>query len=310
MRFLIVLSLTAGLLPAELGPGPSDSVLEKTLDKIAVSELARQKAPGMAVVVVRDMRIAYAKGFGVASVESKLPVTPDTLFRTGVTRMLTAAAAVRLSEQGRLRLDAPLGDYMFNLDPKEAALTTKQILGPADAAGEGGDALEGRLMAAIRGKSFPAVMDELVLSPLGMKSTTYSSGVAMTYPLALGHSAKKQVMRPLPIAAGSPFTSATDLGRFLIAYLNDGKLGDVQALPAGVIAALGKDGGYGFAPSANEHFLQRFGTAPGYTGALIVSLDFKTGVVVLMNQDGTDALLAARKLLEASIPVRYPLVTQ
>src|SRR5438046_5632615 len=117
----VLIVLTAALIAAQV-----DSA---ALDRIATDELAKQKIPGMSVVVVKGDRVVYAKGFGVASTESRLPVTPDTLFRVGsMTKMFTATAAVLLSEQGRLRLDAPVGNYVHGLNSKIGRVTPDQLL--------------------------------------------------------------------------------------------------------------------------------------------------------------------------------------
>ncbi len=89
--------------------------LEKTIE----AELAAAKTPGAAVVVVKDDKIVFMKGFGVTNAESGNPVTPDTLFRMGsTTKMFTAAAVVALADAGKIRLDAPVGIYIKNPSPK------------------------------------------------------------------------------------------------------------------------------------------------------------------------------------------------
>ena len=43
------------------------------------------RVPGLAVAIVRDGALVYAKGFGVSNVDTGTPVTPDTLFNAGST---------------------------------------------------------------------------------------------------------------------------------------------------------------------------------------------------------------------------------
>src|SRR5262245_40527956 len=70
------------------------------LDKVALEELKQRSAPGAAIAVIKDDQVIYAKGYGVASVETGAPVTPDMLFRLGsTTKMMTAAALVTLASQ-------------------------------------------------------------------------------------------------------------------------------------------------------------------------------------------------------------------
>ena len=46
--------------------------------------------------------------------------------------------------------------------------------------------------------------------------------------------------------------------------------------------------------------------APGYEAAILMAPEFHTGVVVLANRDGASAITIAQKLLERSLPVRFP----
>jgi CubicO group peptidase (beta-lactamase class C family) len=91
--------------------------------------MAETNTPGAGVGIVSGDRLVFAKGFGVSSVETGAPVTPDMLFRLGsTTKMFTAAALVTLAEEGKLKLDEPLGKYAKGLSPKIASLTAHQLL--------------------------------------------------------------------------------------------------------------------------------------------------------------------------------------
>ena len=89
--------------------------------------MARLPIPGLAMGILHEGQ-TYTAGFGVTSVENPLPVTPDTLFQTGsITKTFTATILMRLLEQGRLELDAPVRAYLpdFQLsDPDVAARAT------------------------------------------------------------------------------------------------------------------------------------------------------------------------------------------
>jgi CubicO group peptidase (beta-lactamase class C family) len=146
----------------------------------------------------------------------------------------------------------------------------------------------------------------MVFVPLGMDHTTFASGLAMTYPLAVGHTVNGAVSRPMD--GGPLFSSVRDLARFLIAFLNGGKLEDQQALSPRIIAALSSDNGYGMQADASRgvRLIRQISTAPGFAGAILVAPDFHTGVVVLANRDGASAITIAQKLMERSLPVRFP----
>jgi len=301
MRALFLLSLVTGIALAQAD-------LPAALDQITSAELSKQKIPGVAAVVVKDGHIVWTAGLGVASLESKIPVTSDTLFRLGSARLFLAAAISELSSQGRLNLGTPAGDYLFGLDDKQARLSVQKLLSPPSEAGE--EAVAARLIENIRARPASAVLDEMIFTPLGMSHTTFAPSLAMTYPLAMGHSADGKISRPME--AGGLFTSANDVGRFLTVFLNDGKVGDIldqrQVLPATVIATLSSASGYGLDADASRgvRLIRQTSTAPGYAGAILMAPEFHTGVVVLANRDGASAITIAQKLLERSLPVRFP----
>src|SRR5690242_9514218 len=169
MRIVILVSLAAGLCAAQ-----SDLVV--ALDQITSLEVSRQKIPGVAAVVVKDGQVVWAEGVGVASLETKMPVTPDTLFRMGSARPFLATAAFELSRQGRLQLDVPAGDYLFGLDDKQAQLSARKLLSPPSETGE--EAAAARLIEIIRAKPASTLLEEMVFAPLGMQHTTYSPTLA------------------------------------------------------------------------------------------------------------------------------------
>jgi CubicO group peptidase (beta-lactamase class C family) len=240
--------------------------------------------------------------------ESNAPVTPDTLFRLGSARVFLAAAAYELSAQGRLQLDAPAGNYLFGLNEKQARLSTRKLLSPPSEPAE--EAVAARVIESIRARPAAALLEEMIFAPLGMEHTTFAPAVAMTYPLALGHTANGTISRPME--GGGLFSSVQDVSHFLIAFLNGGKLSDTPrdevALPVAVIAALSSDSGYGLDADASRglRLLRQTSTAPGFAGAILMAPEFHTGVVVLANRDGASAITIAQKLLERSLPVRFP----
>src|SRR5207244_4091663 len=89
-----------------------------SLDGVVREELQQTRTPGAAVAVVLGDRIIFAKGFGVANVETEEPVRPEMLFRLGsTTKMFTAATLVALAEQGKINLNDPIGKVVQGLSP-------------------------------------------------------------------------------------------------------------------------------------------------------------------------------------------------
>jgi CubicO group peptidase (beta-lactamase class C family) len=60
----------------------------------------------VSIAVFKDGRVDWARGYGLADKTINKPVTPDTLFQAGsISKSVTAFAALRLVEQGKLNLD-------------------------------------------------------------------------------------------------------------------------------------------------------------------------------------------------------------
>jgi CubicO group peptidase (beta-lactamase class C family) len=85
-------------------------------------------APGAAVLVARDGKILFEKGYGLANIETKEPVTPATTFRIGsLTKQFTASAILRLQEEGKLNVSDPL-DKFYPDFPRGGELPLQRLL--------------------------------------------------------------------------------------------------------------------------------------------------------------------------------------
>ncbi len=69
--------------------------------------------PGLSLVVVKDGKIVYSKGFGLADGPNKIVASPDTVYHWwSMTKIPTAIAILQLQEQGLLQLDDPVVNYL------------------------------------------------------------------------------------------------------------------------------------------------------------------------------------------------------
>jgi CubicO group peptidase (beta-lactamase class C family) len=100
-------------------------VIDESELKARVNEtLNRWPTVGLAVGVVRDGRLAFFRGHGLADIAPYTPVTEDTVFRiASITKTFTAIAVMQLWEQGLIDLDAPANDYLraYKLIPARAS---------------------------------------------------------------------------------------------------------------------------------------------------------------------------------------------
>ncbi|TMP39060.1 serine hydrolase [Pseudoalteromonas citrea] len=88
--------------------------LQKYVDYLINTEVARHNLPGVAVSIVKGEKIVLLKGYGFADLSRKIKVDPnDTLFRiASITKTMTAIAVMQLVEQGKLEIDADINDYL------------------------------------------------------------------------------------------------------------------------------------------------------------------------------------------------------
>jgi D-alanyl-D-alanine carboxypeptidase len=83
------------------------------IDRMAKDEVHAGRTPGVAVGIVEDGRLVYARGFGFANLAKHVPMTPDTeFFAGGLTMQFTAAAILLLAQDAKLSLDDHVTKYV------------------------------------------------------------------------------------------------------------------------------------------------------------------------------------------------------
>jgi CubicO group peptidase (beta-lactamase class C family) len=173
------------------------------------------------------------------------------------------------------------------------------------------------------GKPFADVLASELFQPLGMKRTTFRPTMAMTYPLAQGHElrgGKPAVVRPAADnsatwPAGSMFTSGNDLSRFVIAFLNNGKINGEQVLSESLLKTIasphaelpGGRGHYGYGLQIQRlrgvETIAHGGSRTGYGSRIVMAPKHKFGVIVLANRTGASLPKTVEKVLELSLPL-------
>jgi len=123
----LVLALVPGCAAGPAAPGsgasvpvPSDPArrerlrgLAPRIDEYLHVRRAALRATGAAVGIVLDGELAYAGAVGLRDAERSDPVSADTVFRmASLTKSFTALAALKLRDEGKLTLDAPLDEYL------------------------------------------------------------------------------------------------------------------------------------------------------------------------------------------------------
>lgn len=127
-------SATAGLAASKSELLP----IEKAFDREMEAFMAARKIPGGALAVVKDRRLVYARGYGWANRETKLPARPESLFRiASISKPITGVAMLKLVQDGKVKLDDkafPLLNIMPAVmsfrdpEPRLRDITIRQLL--------------------------------------------------------------------------------------------------------------------------------------------------------------------------------------
>ena len=99
------------------------------MDSIAESPLVEGRVAGLAVIVVQGADTLLMKAYGEADLEWGVPMTEDAVFEIGsVTKQFTAAAILKLRDEGKLDLDAELTDYLPDYPTQGHRIPVRRLL--------------------------------------------------------------------------------------------------------------------------------------------------------------------------------------
>jgi CubicO group peptidase (beta-lactamase class C family) len=185
--------------------------------------------------------------------------------------------------------------------------------------------LSGFVVEELQGKPYADAMTELLFKPLGMERTTLRPLMAMTYPLATPHAIDKgqpAIVRPFfnNVAmwpAGSIFSNANDLSRWVIAFLNEGKLDGKQVLSPSLIGKMvghhitvpgEKDSYYAYGLTAFKfkdlEYVGHGGFSRGYGSMIQMVPARKFAVIVLTNKSGETLRKSLNKAMELGLGLK------
>jgi CubicO group peptidase (beta-lactamase class C family) len=185
--------------------------------------------------------------------------------------------------------------------------------------------LSGFVIEDLYGKPYADAMDELIFKPVGMVRTTLRPFLAITYPFATGHAldaGNPTIIRPMfnntaMWPAGSIFSNATDLSRWVIALLNGGKVEGRQLLSTSLVNQLKghhvgvpgeKDAFYGYGLTIFKvkdlEFVAHGGFSRGYGSMIQMVPAKKFAVIVLTNKSGETMRQTLNKATEIGLGLK------
>lgn len=109
---------------AQSRPGQFESAVTP-----AVNDMLARSTVGVSVAIGRGGEVVFARGYGMADLESRRPLDAGAVMDMGsIAKQITAAAVLKLVETGRADLDAPVSRYLPAWKDARGAITVRQLL--------------------------------------------------------------------------------------------------------------------------------------------------------------------------------------
>ena len=245
-RFIHAAAIAVVALFARTAVAQSDPRFEAlvTLTRAKMTEFG---VPGVALGVVHNGTVSI-RGIGITNVEDSLPVTPHTVFPiASISKTFAATAMMRLVEQGKVDLRAPVQKYIPEFRVRDPAATREatvwhllthtggwegQVSGPdrgpetlanfittitdlmqvappgaAWSYNNAGFSIAGRVIETATGTSINRALRDLVFQPLGLEHAGTTAGDFIVNRFAAGHTVRNG--SPVLNRPFSPSTSVT-----------------------------------------------------------------------------------------------------
>jgi CubicO group peptidase (beta-lactamase class C family) len=123
ITFLLVSTAASAQTSAAPASDPSERV-DKVFEK-----WNRTDSPGCALSVMKDGRIVYKHGYGMADLDHNVTITPSTVFHVAsMSKQFTAASILLLAQQGKLSLDNDVHKYIPELPDFGSPITIRHLI--------------------------------------------------------------------------------------------------------------------------------------------------------------------------------------
>ncbi len=368
---LLTLLAWSGAMPGKVHAqdGPADFIArieaaepdadEGSLASLTIQELLdRFHVPGVSVAVIRDFEIHWAKGYGIADVETGAPVDTETMFQAAsISKPVAAMAVLKAVQDGLFGLDDDINDILtsWRLDggeftarrPVTPRSLTSHVSGLGDAFGfpgydpddpiptpvqifeghetsnvgklfmerepyeafeysGGGVTLMQQALEDARGRPFAEVMQDDVLTPIGMTRSSYRQPISPEHDrnAARAHDGEGRSRGPKwhvypEMAAAGLWTTPTDLARFAI-EVQKSTIGDSNRVLSStmvqeMLSPVGVGNyavGLGLSKMGEGWYFQHGGSNWGFRGTLIAHKVKGYGLAIMTNADQGGAVAA------------------
>jgi CubicO group peptidase (beta-lactamase class C family) len=204
------------------------------------------RIPGMAAAIAKDGEIVWSRGFGLADVdEGRAAADTTSFYVASVTKSVAAIVLMQLVEEGRLDLDTPISEFGLSVESL-GTVTVRHIFNHTSAGVPGEEhryngnryIILGDVVEEVTGKPFARVLQERILSPLGLRHTapdvsvipafleaglnrhTFMANMAMPYELEGGRVVRSEFPSHFSPSAGL-MSSVRDLAEISIGLDED-----------------------------------------------------------------------------------------
>ncbi len=117
---LLAVLLLFGYTMRSAGLPTLDTSGSAAIDRMFQAAVDKGEIPGVVAAVTNKDRIVYLKAFGKQDVGRGIPMTTDSVFRiASMTKPVTSVGVMMLSEQGKLKLDDAVGNYVPSFKGRE-----------------------------------------------------------------------------------------------------------------------------------------------------------------------------------------------
>lgn len=89
-----------------------------------IDRMKYYKVPGLSIAVIKDYKVEWSKGYGLADTLKNIPVTTETMFSAGsISKLLMAVTALKMVDDGQIDLEKPINNYLTSWKITENDLT-------------------------------------------------------------------------------------------------------------------------------------------------------------------------------------------